>query len=219
MTLLELITLLRKHLKIVVVLPVVCAIAMALASVIVMRNTYTATGDMYVLAGTADGSGSALSSELSASQMLSNDVATLLTSSRVEDDAARQVGLEDLKDFDISVSSETTTRLISLSVTGADPQQTADVANALMGSVSAVAQEVMSVESVNVVDEAEVPTAPSGPNRMLYIAVAVMAGLFAAVAIVVLIDILDTRVRGEHDVEQLLGVPVIGRIPIMKGGM
>ncbi len=219
MTLLELITLLRKHLKLVVTLPVVCAIVMALASVIVMRDSYTATGDMYVLAGTADSTGSALSSELSASQMLSNDVATLLTSSRVEDDAARQAGLEDLDDFDIAVSSETTTRLISLSVTGSDPVECANVANALMSSVSAVAQEVMSVESVNVVDEAEVPTAPSGPNRMLYIAVALMAGLFAAVAIVVLLDILDTRIRGEHDVEELLGVPVIGRIPVMKGGM
>lgn len=42
MTLLELITLLRKHLKLVVTLPVVCAIVMALASVIVMRDSYTA---------------------------------------------------------------------------------------------------------------------------------------------------------------------------------
>lgn len=53
---------------------------------------------------------------------------------------------------------------------------------------------------------------------MLYVAVAFMAGPFAAVAIVVLMDILDTRVRDAEDIEQLLGVPVIGRIPEMKGG-
>ena len=53
---------------------------------------------------------------------------------------------------------------------------------------------------------------------MLYVAVAAMAGLFAAVAIVVLMDVIDTRVRSAEDVEELLELPVIGRIPEMKGG-
>ena len=42
--------------------------------------------------------------------------------------------------------------------------------------------------------------------------------LFAAVAIVVLMDVIDTRVRSAEDVEELLELPVIGRIPEMKGG-
>lgn len=216
MTLLELIQLLRKHLKIVVLLPIVCAFAMAVASVLVMGSTYTAQTDMYVLASSQSDAGSALSSDLSASQMLTNDVATLLTSDRVMSDAARRLGLDDLEGYDITVGSESTTRVITLSVTGSDAQGTANVANALAESVSRVAQEVMNVESVNVIDEAPVPDAPSGPNRPLYIAVAFMAGLFLAVAIVVLLDIVDTRVRSSEQVEELLGVPVIGRIPQMK---
>lgn len=216
MTLLELIQLLRKHLKIVVLLPIVCAFAMAAASVLVMGSTYTAQTDMYVLASSENQAGSALSSDLSASQMLTNDVATLLTSDRVMSDAARRLGLDGLEGYDITVGSESTTRVITLSVTGSDAQGTANVANALAESVSRVAQEVMNVESVNVIDEAPVPDAPSGPNRPLYIAVAFMAGLFLAVAIVVLLDIVDTRVRSSEQVEELLGVPVIGRIPQMK---
>ena len=102
-------------------------------------------------------------------------------------------------------------------MTGGEPRAVAEVANALAESVGDVAREVMNVESVNVIDEASAPTAPSGPNRPLYIAVGLMAGLFAAVAIVVLMDMLDTRVRGDEIVE-LLGVPVIGRIPLVKGG-
>lgn len=147
-----------------------------------------------------------------------NDVATLLKSDRVTADTVKQLGLENLNAFDISVESESTTRVITLSVTGDNAEDVAAVANGLAANVSAVAREVMNVESVNVIDEAATPTAPSGPNRMLYVAVAFMAGLFAAVAIVVLMDILDTRVRDAEDIEQLLGVPVIGRIPEMKGG-
>lgn len=59
-----------------------------------------------------------------------------------------------------------------------------------------MAREVMSVDSVNVVDSAKVPTNPSGPKRPLYIAVGLLAGLFAAVAIVVVADMLNTKVRG-----------------------
>lgn len=219
MTLLELLTLLRKHLKLVIMLPIVCMVAMGLASVLMMNDTYTATTDMYVLASSeGSNSSSALSSDLSASQMLTNDVATLLQSDRVMTDAADQLGLPNLRGYDITVTSESTTRVITLQVTSSDAQGSANVANALADCVSNVAQEVMNVESVNVIDEAPTPEAPSGPNRMLYIAVAAMAGLFAAVAIVVLMDVIDTRVRSAEDVEELLELPVIGRIPEMKGG-
>ncbi len=219
MTLLELLTLLRKHLKLVIMLPIVCMVAMGLASVLMMSDTYTATTDMYVLASSEGGnSSSALSSDLSASQMLTNDVATLLQSDRVMSDAAEQLGLPNLRGYNITVTSESTTRVITLQVTSSDAQGSANVANALADCVSNVAQEVMNVESVNVIDEAPTPEAPSGPNRMLYVAVAAMAGLFAAVAIVVLMDVIDTRVRSAEDVEELLELPVIGRIPEMKGG-
>lgn len=219
MTLLELLTLLRKHLKLVIMLPIVCMVAMGLASVLMMSDTYTATTDMYVLASSeGSNSSSALSSDLSASQMLTNDVATLLQSDRVMTDAAEQLGLPNLRGYNITVTSESTTRVITLQVTSSDAQGSANVANALADCVSNVAQEVMNVESVNVIDEASTPEAPSGPNRMLYVAVAAMAGLFAAVAIVVLMDVIDTRVRSAEDVEELLELPVIGRIPEMKGG-
>lgn len=218
MTLLELLQLLKKHLRLVVLMPVICAIVMLVYSFIFMGDSYTATTSMYVLAQSDDATSQALSSDLSASQMLTNDVATLLTSDRVTKDTADALQLEDLDDFEVSVTSETTTRVLSCSVTGGNAEAVASVANELAANVSDVAQEVMNVESVNVIDEAEVPDAPSGPNRMLYIAVAFMAGLFGAVAIVVIVDMLDTRVRSAEEVEELLGIPVIGRIPEMKGG-
>ena len=68
------------------------------------------------------------------------------------------------------------------------------------------------------IDKAKIPNQPSGPNRKLYIAVAALAGLFVAVAIVVLLDMLNTRVRSVDDAVELLGVPVIGRFPVVKGG-
>lgn len=219
MTLLELFQLLKKHLQLVIVLPLVCALAMAVASFALMRNTYTAETSMYILASTGESqSQSANYTDLTASQLLANDVARLLESDRVEKDTAAALGLEDLSAYDVSVASETTTRVVTLSVTGPDAEGAANVANEMARQVSIVAQDVQVADSINVIDEAVSPVAPSGPNRPLYVAVALLAGLFMAVAIVVLMDMLDTRVRSAEDVEELLGVPVVGRIPAMKGG-
>lgn len=216
MTLLELLQLLKKHLVLVVTLPIVCAIAMGVVAYGFMPNTYTAQTSLYVLADSND-SDLNLQSSLSTSQMIANDVSKLIKSSRVTGDAAKQLGLENLKDFTLSVTSETTSRVINVSVEGTDPKACADVANALAESVSDVAREVMNVQSVNVVDAAKTPAAPSGPKRTMYVAVAFLAGLFVAVAIIVLIDMLNTRVRTAEETEELLGVPVIGRFPALKG--
>lgn len=217
MTLLELLQLLKKHLTLVIALPVLCAVAMAVVAYGFMANTYTAETTLYVLAQN-DGSNSNLQSSMSASQLVANDVAALADSKRVTDDTAAQMGLDNLKAFKISVTSQTTSRVITLSVQGKDAQQVAAVANAMASNVSSVAMELMNVDSVSVVDQATAPLNPSGPKRTLYVAVAFLAGLFAAVAIVVLVDMLNTKVRSAEDVEELLGVPVIGRMPALRGG-
>lgn len=216
MTLLELINLLKKHLKLVVLLPLACALAMGMFSMLFMSNTYTATTSMYVLVKNNDsGNSSTLYSDLNASQMVTNDVATLLNSDRVTNETAKDLGLQNLKAYKVSVTSETTSRVIALSVTGTDPEGAARVADTMAQKVSSIAQEVMGVQSINVIDQAEAPKDPSGPNRLLYTAVAFLAGLFAAVAIVVLSDMLNTRIRNQEELEELLGVPVIGRVPQM----
>lgn len=220
MTLLELLQLLRKRLALVITLPIVCALAMGVYSFFFMANTYTASTSLYVLTKTETDSGvsNSMYTDLNASQLLTNDVAALIKSDRVVGDTAKDLNMQNLAAFDVSVSSETTTRVITLSVASEDASGAAVVANKLAENVSDVAQEVMDIQSVNVIDEAVAPSAPSGPNRPMYVAVAFMAGLFLAVAIVVVADMLNTKVRRVEEVEELLGLPVIGRMPAVKGG-
>ena len=220
MTLLELLQLMRKHLKLVILLPIVCALAMGVYSYAFMANTYTASTSMYVLAKqtSANSDNAANYSNLNASQMLANDVSSLLKSDRIAADTVKNLHLDSLKGYSTKVTSETTSRVITLSVTGSDPDTSAAIASEMASNVSKVAQQVMDVQSVNVIDQAVSPSSPSGPNRSMYIAVALLAGLFIAIAIVVVSDMLNTKVRNADEVEELLGLPVIGRMPAVKGG-
>lgn len=221
MTLLELFKLLRKHLALVVVLPVVLAIATAGFSWGLMQNQYTATVSVYVYVLTAKDDASSSSTtaynDLTASQLMANDIATLAKSETVQKRTAEALGMSSLSGYKISVEAGTTTRVVSISVTAGKPDAAAIVANEISTVLSTTAQSVMGVESVNVVDAAEVPTDPSGPPRAMYTAVAFLAGIFLAVAIVVVLDMLNTRVRNPEEAEELLGIPVIGRIPTIKG--
>lgn len=106
MTLLELLDLMKKRIKLVIGLPIVCALLIGVYSFMFMPDTYTATTSMYVLTNQEQSAGN-LSTDLSASQMVANDVTTLLNSNRVRKATADDLGLKSLKDFEIEVTSAT----------------------------------------------------------------------------------------------------------------
>lgn len=219
MTLLELLQLLRKRWYLVVIFPLVFAAGAATYCWGFMSNDYTSSVSLYVLAKT-DGSATngVSSSDMTASQQLANDIAVLVETNRVTEASAKALGMEDLSGFDVQVSSATTNRVITLSVTGKKPESAALVADQLAKQVSAAAVEVMDLRAVNIVDQAQVSATPSGPNRTMYTAVAFLAGLFVAIAIIVLLDLLDTTVKSDEEMEELFGLPVLGNMPTVKKG-
>ena len=147
MTLLELLQLLRKHLRLVVLLPVAFAVVTGVYAFF-LPNQYTASTSMYVLSKSSSPDGTTVTQgDLSASQMLTNDVSSIIKSDRVKGDVATQLGLDNLNAYKIDVTSSTTTRVIDLSVTGTDAEKAAEVANALVTDVSNVAAQVMNVQS------------------------------------------------------------------------
>lgn len=221
MTLLELLQLLRRHLALVIGLPVACAIVAAVVCWGFMQNEYTAEVSIYALTKGESSNGNqdiVTYSDLNASQMLANDFAELAKNDQVQKSTAESLGMEDLKSFKINIKSSTTTRVIKVEVTSTDPRAAALVANKLAEQIGETAVRVMNVEAVNVISDAKAPSDPSGPRRALYTLVAFLAGLFAAVAIVVLMDMMNTAIRNDDEAVELLGVPVIGRFPMEKGG-
>lgn len=217
MTFVELLKLMRKHLAALILVPIGLAAIVAAASILLLPDTYTAR----TIKNERDIEQPypSLSTDLSTGQMITSDVVKLINSDRVKNDTAEDLGLETLDDYAIGVESESNTRVITVSVIGANPEEAASVANGLAGNASLVAQEVMDVESVNVIDPASAPDEPSGPSRVLYTFAAWVAGILLVVTAFVLADMLNTKIRGADDLEELLDVPVIGRVPAMKKGV
>lgn len=219
MTLLELLQLIRRNLKLVVILPVVLALFAAVFCWGFMQNQYTASTSIYALTKLdANTEASTSYTDLTGSQLLANDLAKLAADEQLQKKVASQMDMVDLEGYDVAVESSTTSRVMSISVTGPSASTAAVIANKMAQEIGNTAKAVMDVKAVNVVSKAQAPEEPSGPKRLLYVAVAFLAGLFIAIAIIVLMDMLNTRIRNEQEAVELLGVPVIGRFPEARGG-
>jgi capsular polysaccharide biosynthesis protein len=77
----------------------------------------------------------------------------------------------------------------------------------------------MNVDNVSILSPAVLKDnpAPVAPNPMLNMAIAAVVGLMLGVGIAFLLEYLDTSIKNDQDIEDVLGVPVLGVIsPIQE---
>ena len=216
----EFIALLRSHRLLLVVVPLVVAIATGAVSWFFLPNEYTAEVSIYAMAKSEtanDATGDVIYSDLNASQLLANDFAELAKNDQIRAATAERLGLEDLTAFDIDIKSSSTTRIIKVDVTAQDPKAAAAVANELTNQIGQTATRVMDVEAVNVINAAQVPDQPSGPPRVRFVVLSLPVALLAVILVLVVLAKVDTRVHSGSDVEDLLSVSVIGHVPTASG--
>ena len=211
--------LLRSNRRLLVILPLCFSLVTAAICWGFLENEYTASVSIYALAKSSgvDTQESVTYNDLSASQMLANDFAEIARNEQIVENTASALELDDLSGYKINVTSSNSTRIIKLSVVGNDPEQVARIANEMTNQLSEVAMEVMDLDAVNVITPARVPVEPSGPPRVRYTLLALPIGFFLAVAGVILRDLLDTRVYTGAEIEDLLGISVIGHVPVSSG--
>jgi capsular exopolysaccharide synthesis family protein len=71
----------------------------------------------------------------------------------------------------------------------------------------------ITASNISIIDQAEPPENPSSPNALLNLAIALLFGLVVATGVVFLTDQLDDRVRVPEEVEQKVGLHLLGVIP------
>jgi len=67
-----------------------------------------------------------------------------------------------------------------------------------------------------VVERATRPTSPVRPQKQLIWALSGVAGLALGVGVAFLSDSLDNRIRSRDEIERVLGVPVLGVVPVFR---
>ncbi|WP_332639700.1 GumC family protein [Brevundimonas sp.] len=69
--------------------------------------------------------------------------------------------------------------------------------------------------NISIVDRAEAPDSPSSPKLILNLALALLIGLGLGLAGALLLEALDETLEKPEDVEEKLGMPVLGVVPLL----
>jgi len=113
----------------------------------------------------------------------------------------------------INVESVNDTLIINLEIESGDKYLATDIANEVVNIVQELSASYEGLDNVEVLDIAKVPVSPSGPNRMLYLVIGVLLGGMIGVGVVLGIEFLDKNIKTGKDVENILGLRLLGLIP------
>ncbi len=103
--------------------------------------------------------------------------------------------------------------LLNFSFDSGDPEEASLMANKIVELISAYADDSNILYDVEVLDEATTPLSPSGPNRMLYLAIGLVLGGMIGVFGVFIIEFFDKTIKSTSTIEQKLGLRSLGSIP------
>ena len=188
-------------------------------SAFLAKKEYQSTSRIYVVSRQNQDNNALTNSDLQAGSYLVKDYREIILSQNVLSQAIEELKL-DMTPAElskkISVSVPTDTRILSITAKDGDPKEAARIANGLRNVAAEKIIAVTKVSDVTTLDEAEVPQSPSSPNIRRNVLLGFIAGAGLMVVLMVVVEVLDDRVKRPEDVEELMGLTLLGIVPDIK---
>lgn len=218
--LVELFMVLWSKIHIIVLSGILVALLAFVGTKLFITPTYTSVTKVYVLMR-QDGNASVTYSDLQTSTQFMKDYMELVKSRPVLEQVIAVLNLDksvnELGDMISVATTQTDTRILSISVESEDPKEAKEIADAVRESAGIQITEIMDADAVNTVEDGNLPKTPSAPNTLKNTALGGILGIIIAMGIIVLIFILDDTIKTPDDVEKYLGLTVLTSIPIQEG--
>lgn len=118
----------------------------------------------------------------------------------------------------VTVTSESNTDLINISVSNENPDTAAKIANEMAKVFSEKIKEIYKINNIQVIDEAKVERVASNLNHKRDIIMFAFIGVVIAAVYVLIANMLDTTIKTAEDVEKMFKIPVLAAIPLNEMG-
>ena len=206
--------------KFLIVLTAIIAGLVAFAySSFVIQPQYTSTTRIYVVNRNQADKPGLTNQDLQAGSYLVKDYREIILSQDVlEKVVADQSLAMDAKTLGrkVSVTVPADTRIVSISVRDGKPEEASRIANALREVAAQKIISVTRVSDVTTLEEARPATSPSSPNIRRNTMMATIAGVGFVTVIVLLVELLDDRVKRPEDIEEVMHISLLGVIPNLE---
>lgn len=113
----------------------------------------------------------------------------------------------------VKISLNEDTFFITISVDGTDPDKCAEVANSIAQTAEEVFHNHFDYGQIGLIRSAKIPASPYGPNNFKNTLIGLVVGLAASCLISILLELIDTTVKPDEDLQKIYNLPVFAEIP------
>jgi capsular exopolysaccharide synthesis family protein len=202
----------------ILLLTVALAFAARFVSANYIQRIYQGSTTMFI--GTEQGTVTNVTlSEIEASNRLIVDYKEIANSRIVIDPVMDALNLEmDVIDFRKALSLEIidNSRLFTVSFMSPDPVLAASVANAIAQQLLTSISDIVNVQNVRIIDDAQVPTIPVSPNLNVITLLAAVLGLIVGLLVIYFNSVWNDSFSSQEAVENELQLDVLAVIPKFK---
>ena len=174
---------------------------------------YDSTTRLYVVNQSSDNGAGITNQDLQAGSFLVKDYKEIILSQDVLKNVSSTLGITDDIKEKITVNIPVDTRILSITVRDSDPNQAATIANTLRDEAAKKIIEVTKVSDVTTLEAALPAEKPSTPQTKRNLVLGFIVGAFLATALVLVLEVLDDRVKRPQDIEEGLGMTLLGLVP------
>ena len=203
--------------KILVALVAIVAGALAFAySAFIVKPEFTSTTRIYVVNRNQGDKPGLTNQDLQAGSYLVKDYREIILSQDVLEKVTSNLKL-DLSPKDLANKVKVTvpvdTRIVSISVNDRVPEEASRIANSLREVAAEKIISITRVSDVTTLEEARPATAPSSPNIRRNTIIGLLGGTFFMVIAVLIVELVDTRVKRPEDIEDVMQIALLGVVP------
>ena len=215
----QLVKVLWKRKFLIVLTAIIAGLAAFAYSSFVIKPQYTSTTRIYVVNRNQADKPGLTNQDLQAGSYLVKDYREIILSQDVLEKVVADQKLPiDAKTLGrkVSVTVPADTRIVSISVRDGNPEEASRIANALREVAAQKIISVTRVSDVTTLEEARPATSPSSPNIRRNTMIATIAGVGFVTIIVLLVELLDDRVKRPEDIEEVMHLSLLGVIPNLE---
>jgi len=106
--------------------------------------------------------------------------------------------------------------VITLTVRNGNPKLAYDIANKTAEIFERDLPDIFNFDNVSILAPALIPRNPVSPRLTINAGIGFLVGIMFGIFIVLLLEFLDKTIKTEHEIEDLVNLPVLGVIPSIK---
>lgn len=209
----KLLAILKKNIKYLIILPIVFLLLSIVITFLFMTPKYSTSTQVLVNQNETDNE--MMTQQVQSDLQLVNTYSEIIKSPRILDKVSKNLkGKYSSNEIYgmLTVSNQAESKILNITVENESRESAGKVANEIANVFSKDIKKIMNVDNVSILSKADNHGSKVSPNIYVNIGISFVLGFICALAFIILKELLDKRIKNENDVNQNLGLPVLGSI-------